>query len=101
MNRKVKAIFDISNLEERWDSKKANNLKIGDSVIWIHQKSHELIKNIKKDELYKILTIKDIKNKKLNTEFGDYFIESGKNVFEPCGCKKLCDCYGKIYLQKL
>ena len=68
-------------------------------VIWIHQKSHELINHIEKEKLYKTLTIKDIKNGKIKTDFGDYLIESGRNVFEPCGCKKLCDCYGKIYIR--
>ncbi len=75
----------------------ALSLKEGDKLIWIHDKKEEYQKQgIDESKLQKIVTVKKITDMLIKTDFGDYRLEDGKNSEIPCGCKRFCDCYGRV-----
>lgn len=75
----------------------AKTLKEGDKLLWIHEKLCEYQKQgIEESKLQKIVTIKKITDTLIKTDFGDYRLKDGKNSEIPCGCKRFCDCYGRV-----
>lgn len=66
--------------------------------MWIHLKKKDFIGKTKDENLYKKLTIKSLTSDLIKTNFGTYFLENGKNILSPCGCKRFCECYGKLFL---
>ncbi|AFV97645.1 MULTISPECIES: hypothetical protein [unclassified Sulfuricurvum] len=84
-----------------WDSHTARSITAPASVLWVHsarEKFHRL--DPMNSCLVKTLTIERIQGDVIKTNFGSYSLETGKNIFYACGCKKFCDCYGQLYLLK-
>lgn len=79
------------------NDKKLSELKEGDKVKWIHNKYYGYLGKVSPHRLEKILEIKKITENTIETEFGTYYKDTGENIFEPCGCNRFCDCFGKIY----
>lgn len=83
-----------------WDKEKTKDLKNGDTLIWKHSKYNQLIKKYPKEKLLKEVTIKMINQELIKTNFGSYSLETGKNIFQACGCMRFCDCYGYLTTSK-
>lgn len=82
-----------------WDPQKLLSLTLPSPVVWVHasrQKFHRL--DPADPSLIKEISLLKIHNGVIKTTFGSYSLETGKNIFSPCGCKKFCDCYGQLYL---
>ncbi len=76
------------------------NLKEGDKIVWIHKKADEFSDIDSEDSrLKKLVTVKKLFEDRVKTDFGTYFLESGENIDAPCGCKRFCDCYGKVVFE--
>ena len=88
-------------IERVWDPQKVLALSLPASIVWVHasrQKFHRL--DPLDPCLIKQITLLKIQNEVIKTDFGSYALQTGKNLFSPCGCKKFCDCYGQLYLPK-
>ncbi len=81
-----------------WDKERAKTLKAGDKLLWKHKKYRDYVGQIEEEKLQKVVTINSINELEIKTDFGDYNIETGRNTFEACGCKRFCDCYGVLEL---
>lgn len=84
-----------------WDSHTARSITAPASVLWVHstrEKFHRL--DLMDSSLVKTITILRIQGDVIKTDFGSYSLETGKNIYYSCGCKKFCDCYGQLYLLK-
>lgn len=82
-----------------WDPEAALLLEPGATLLWVHEKRHEFPKLSPEDpKLVRKVTIKWIREGLVKTDFGTYRLEDGKNSAYACGCKRFCDCYGKLWL---
>jgi len=82
-----------------WDETAARRLSAGDRLLWIHTKrSHYSSLDPADEKLLKTVIVTGMTTDLLLTDFGKYRFSDGKNQFEACGCKRFCDCYGKLYL---
>ncbi|MDD5212651.1 MAG: hypothetical protein PHV62_09580 [Sulfuricurvum sp.] len=85
-----------------WDSQKASSLISGSSVLWVHSTREKFNRLDPMDSsLVKTITIERVQGDVIKTNFGSYSLQTGKNIYYSCGCKKFCDCYGQLYLIKL
>ena len=82
----------------KWDYEKALQLQVGDTVRWRHTKYNTSNSNYDEQKLVKEVCVKAITKTTIKTTFGTYEMKTGRNTFEPCGCMKFCDCYGKLEL---
>ncbi len=85
-----------------WDQEQARNLCVPTQAVWVHslrEKHHRL--DPFDPCLVRTVTILRIQGDVIKTDFGSYFVQTGKNVFYACGCKRFCDCYGQLYLLSL
>ena len=81
----------------RTDKMTLSNIKAGDRLRWRHRNAQELMDVAKNPEqLERIVTVKVVFEHYLKTDFGDYFITTGCNVDPACGCKRFCNCWGKV-----
>lgn len=84
-----------------WDAQKVLSLSIPSPILWVHtarEKFHRL--DPMDGCLVKTITIERIQGDVIKTNFGSYSLDTGKNIYYSCGCKKFCDCYGQLYLLK-
>lgn len=82
-----------------WDTQKVLSASLPFEVLWVHttrEKFHRL--DPLDTRLIKRLTVTVIQGNVLKTNFGSYALSTGKNIFQACGCKRFCDCYGQLYL---
>ena len=84
-----------------WDVEYLRSLSVPSSILWVHSTREKFHKLDPMDScLVKKITILRIQGDVIKTDFGSYSIETGKNIYYSCGCKKFCDCYGQLYLLK-
>lgn len=84
-----------------WNSRVAASITTPASVLWVHSTREKFHRIEPMDScLVKKITILRIQGDVIKTDFGSYSIETGKNIYYSCGCKKFCDCYGQLYLLK-
>ena len=84
-----------------WDGAAAQQLRTGDKLLWIHTKRAHYTSLPPDDEkLIRELTVTGLAHGYIMTDYGKYRIENGRNQFEACGCKRFCDCYGRLYLYR-
>lgn len=82
-----------------WEAISARSLQKGDRLLWIHTKRAHYTSIPSDDEkMIRHVTVTGMTDDLILTDFGKYRIESGKNQYEACGCKRFCDCYGRLYL---
>ena len=82
-----------------WDETAGRKIQKGDTLLWIHTKRAHYSSIPKDDERFvKTLTVSGLTDELILTDFGKYRLKDGKNHFEACGCKRFCDCYGRLYL---
>lgn len=84
-----------------WDVEFLRSITVPAPVLWVHsarEKHHRL--DPMDPCLVKTITIERIQGDVIKTNFGSYALDTGKNIFYSCGCKKFCDCYGQLYLIK-
>ncbi|HLD24283.1 MAG TPA: hypothetical protein VJA83_10115 [Sulfuricurvum sp.] len=82
-----------------WYKKALLDLPLPAQILWVHsfrEKYHRL--DPYDPSLVRTLTIERIQGDVIKTDFGSYSLDTGKNIFYACGCKKFCDCYGQLYL---
>jgi hypothetical protein len=82
-----------------WKKEALLNLPLPSPILWVHsfrEKYHRL--EPYENSLVRTLTIERIQGDVIKTDFGSYSLDTGKNIFYACGCKKFCDCYGQLYL---
>lgn len=95
---------ELSNLgaTREWDAEIAASLSAASPILWVHSAREKFHRLDPMDScLVKTITIERIQGDVIKTNFGSYSIETGKNIYYSCGCKKFCDCYGQLYLPKL
>lgn len=84
-----------------WDTQLTASLCVPASILWVHSGREKFHRLDPMDScLVKIITIERIQGDVIKTNFGSYSLETGKNIYYSCGCKKFCDCYGQLYLIK-
>lgn len=82
-----------------WDEQTARKLRKGDRLLWVHTKRSRYSSLDPADEkLLKRVTVTGETDELILTDFGKYRFRDGRNHFEACGCKRFCDCYGRLYL---
>lgn len=82
-----------------WEAQRVLSESAPFEVLWVHttrEKFHRL--DPLDTRLVKRLTVTRIQGEVLKTNFGSYALSTGKNIFQACGCKRFCDCYGQLYL---
>ncbi|KFN38724.1 MAG: hypothetical protein JU82_10420 [Sulfuricurvum sp. MLSB] len=82
-----------------WDQERAQNLSVPAQAVWVHslrEKYHRL--DPFDPCLVRTVSILRIQGDVIKTDFGSYSVQTGKNIFYACGCKRFCDCYGQLYL---
>lgn len=94
---------ELESLEaiREWSKAVILSLPLPSQILWVHsnrEKFHRL--NPLYSCLVRTITILRIQGDVIKTNFGSYSLETGKNLFYACGCKKFCDCYGQLYLLK-
>ncbi len=82
-----------------WDADIAKTLTVESKLLWVHNRRKKFT-SLQQDDvrLVKQVNILGFNNCDIKTDFGDYALESGKNVHDACGCLRFCDCYGRLYL---
>lgn len=82
-----------------WDTQKALTLPIPSTLLWVHASREKYHRLDPMDPcLIKTITVQRIQGDVIKTNFGSYSLDTGRNLFYACGCKKFCDCYGQLYL---
>jgi len=82
-----------------WDESTARTLQPIGKLLWVHNRRRKYTSLDENDSaLIKMVDILKIDNYDITTDFGKYSLETGRNVHDPCGCKRFCDCYGRLYL---
>lgn len=82
-----------------WDAERAGALTIQSEMLWVHNRRRKF-SSLQQDDgrLIRRVTILGITDFDITTNFGRYALQTGRNVHEACGCKRYCDCYGRLYL---
>lgn len=84
-----------------WNSQKALTLPVPSTLLWVHSSREKYHRLDPMDAcLIKTIIVQRIQGDVIKTNFGSYSLDTGKNLFYACGCKKFCDCYGQLYLLK-
>jgi len=84
-----------------WNSNALLSLALPAKILWVHSSREKFHRLDPMDPcLVKTITIERVQGDVIKTDFGSYSIDTGKNIFYSCGCKKFCDCYGQLYLLK-
>jgi hypothetical protein len=84
-----------------WNSEIARTINVPSTILWVHSAREKFHRLDPMDScLVKTITIERIQGDVIKTNFGSYSLDTGKNLFYACGCKKFCDCYGQLYLPK-
>lgn len=84
-----------------WNSQSVRSLTVPSLILWVHSTREKFHRLDPMDScLVKTIIIERIQGDVIKTNFGSYSIDTGKNIFYSCGCKKYCDCYGQLYLLK-
>lgn len=84
-----------------WDKEYLLTITLPAKILWIHSSREKFHRLDPHDPcLVRHITIQKIQGDVLKTDFGSYSLQTGKNLFYACGCKKFCDCYGQLYLLK-
>lgn len=95
------AELDRLEATREWNQEVLLNLTLPSKILWVHANKEKFHRLDTEDScVVRTLTILQIRGNVIKTDFGSYSLESGKNLFDPCGCKKFCDCYGQLYLFK-
>ena len=82
-----------------WDAERAKTLTLQSELLWVHNRRRKFSSLRQDDErLIRRVTILNITDFDITTNFGRYALQTGRNVHEACGCKRHCDCYGRLYL---
>lgn len=82
-----------------WDADIARTLNLESKLLWVHNRRKKFTSIDQDDErLVRHIQILKINDYDIKTDFGDYSLDSGRNVHDACGCKRFCDCYGRLYL---
>lgn len=82
-----------------WNREFLLSLALPVQILWVHSAREKYHRLDPYDScLVRTLTIERIQGDVIKTDFGSYSLDSGKNIFYACGCKKFCDCYGQLYL---
>jgi hypothetical protein len=93
--------LEILRATRLWDCEKVLTLHLPASILWVHSSREKFHRLDPMDScLVKTITIERIHGGVIKTNFGSYSVETGKNLYYSCGCKKFCDCYGQLYLLK-
>ena len=93
--------LEILGALREWDTQSVRSLPVPSPILWVHSGREKYHRLDPMDEcLVKTITIERIQGDVIKTNFGSYSIETGKNIYYSCGCKKFCDCYGQLYLLK-
>ena len=72
-------------------------LQPGDTLLWIHEKRKEYTDLDPMDNrLVHTVRVRKVTDERIVTNFGTY-LHNGINVFRACGCKRFCDCWGRLY----
>lgn len=94
---------ELESLEaiREWSKEALLSLPLPAQILWVHSTREKFHRLSPMDEcLVKTITIERIQGDVIKTDFGSYSLETGKNIYYSCGCKKFCDCYGQLYLFK-
>ncbi|MDD4883443.1 hypothetical protein [Sulfuricurvum sp.] len=84
-----------------WSSDAVRNLSLPAKILWVHSAREKFHRLDPMDScLVKIITVERVQGEVIKTDFGSYSLDTGKNIFYSCSCKKFCDCYGQLYLLK-
>lgn len=84
-----------------WNQEALHSLPIPSKILWIHTSREKFHRLDPHDPcLMRVITIQRIQGDVIKTDFGSYSLQTGKNLFYACGCKKFCDCYGQLYILK-
>jgi hypothetical protein len=76
---------------------KLNNIKPGDRLCWIHTRAREFEELVRYPEQVKReIIVQRVFEDYVKTDFGSYFLSDGRSVDAPCGCKRFCECYGRV-----
>ena len=81
-----------------WNRDILLSLTLPAPILWVHASREKFHRLDPLDScLVKTISILRIQGDVIKTNFGSYSLETGKNIFYACGCKKYCDCYGQLY----
>jgi len=84
-----------------WDADIARTLTPQSTLLWVHNRRKKFTSIDQNDErLVRHLKVVHINDYDIKTDYGSYSLDSGKNIYDACGCKRFCDCYGRLYLLK-
>jgi len=84
-----------------WNKEALLSLPLPAKILWIHSSREKFHRLDPHDScLIRVITIQRIQGDVIKTDFGSYSLQTGKNLFYACGCKKFCDCYGQLYILK-
>jgi len=76
---------------------KLKDIHPGDQLLWRHTRRSEVEGLARRpQQLQRTITVKAVFESYVKTDFGDYFIEDGRNLNAPCGCNRFCNCYGAV-----
>ncbi len=82
-----------------WEPESLDSLRVPAKALWVHAARDKNAASADKiHELVKTVTILDVDEELIRTDFGTYSVKTGKNVFDSCGSKQFCSCYGQLYL---
>lgn len=82
-----------------WERDTLLALPLPARVLWVHSAREKYHRLDPLDPcLVKTITVERISGDVIRTDFGSYHLQTGKNIYTSCGCKKFCDCYGQLYL---
>ncbi len=91
-------LFSLGALRE-WNSDIAKALPQNSELLWVHNRRKKFTSIAQHDDrLVRRVNIVKIDQYDITTNFGRYSLENGNNVHDACGCKRFCDCYGRLYL---
>lgn len=84
-----------------WNKESLLSLTLPSKILWIHSSREKFHRLDPLDScLVRTITLQKVQGDVIKTDFGNYSLDTGKNLFYACGCKKFCDCYGQLYLLK-
>lgn len=91
--------LEMLGAQREWEPQKALSLDIPSTILWVHSSREKYHRLDPMDScLVRTITVQRIQGDVIKTDFGSYSVHTGKNIFQSCGCKKFCDCYGQLYL---
>jgi hypothetical protein len=81
-----------------WSADRARELPLKSELLWVHNRRKKLSAlQGDNDALIRRVTVLDITNRDIITNFGRYAVETGRNVHKAYYMQYF-DCYGRLYL---